>query len=201
VAVYIEYISRRPGIPLEAFHAVAGPGQPAWATQYGDDKLILNIGRTWRLGGEPEYLAVWHTPGKGVERLGEWAAIFATGEADHLEVPFGAVGRIGVAGLYEPLLEPVPGTGPLYYAEFFDLSSRDDARALYERRAREHPELVLVLVADRIGKLGPDPRGVAFWQLPGYDAIEPVAVELDGVETPVELVRAGLYADIGREIL
>ena len=95
----------------------------------------------------------------------------------------------------------MPGTGPLYYAEFFDLSSRDDARALYERRAREHLELVLVLVADRIGKLGPNPRGVAFWQLPGYDAIEPVAVELDGVETPVELVRAGLYADIGREIL
>jgi hypothetical protein len=201
VAVYIEYISRRPGVPLDAFHAIAGPGQSAWAAAYGDDELILNIGRTWRLGPEPEYLAVWHTPGKGVERLGEWAAIFAAGEADHLEVPFSAVARIDVAGLYEPLLEPVPGTGPLYYGEFFDLASRDDARAFYEQRAREHPERVLVLAADRIGKLGPDPRGVAFWQLPDYDAIEPLAVELDGVETPVTLVRAGLYADIGREIL
>jgi hypothetical protein len=201
VAVYIEYISRRPGIPLDAFHAVAGPGQPAWAAAYGDDKLILNVGRTWRLGPEPEYLAVWHTPGKGVGRLGEWAAIFATGEADHLEVPFTAVARIDVAGLYEPLLEPVPGAGPLYYGEFFDLASRDDARALYEQRAREHPECVLVLLADRIGKLGPDPRGVAFWQLPDYDGIDPLAVELDGVETPVALVRAGLYADIGSEIL
>src|SRR5689334_23778934 len=71
VSVYIEYISRRPGVPLQSFHAIAGPGQGRWAGQYPEDRLILNIGRTWRLGPEPEYLAVWHTPGKGVERLGE----------------------------------------------------------------------------------------------------------------------------------
>jgi hypothetical protein len=201
VAVYIEYISRRPGVPLDAFHAIAGPGQQGWAATHGDDKLILNVGRTWRLGPEPEYIAVWDTPGKGVERLGEWAAIFATGEADHLEVPFTAVARIDVAGLYEPLLEPVPGTGPLYYGEFFDVASRGEARTFFEQRAREHPERVLVLAADRIGGLGPEPRGVAFWQLPHYGALEALAGELDGVESPIELVRAGLYADIGNEIL
>ena len=100
MAIYIEFISRRAGIPLDAFHAIAGPGQPNWAAEHGDDRLILNIGRTWRLGSEPEYIAVWSTPGKGVNRLGEWAAIFATGEADHLEIPFTAVGRIDVAGFY-----------------------------------------------------------------------------------------------------
>ena len=203
MAVYIEYISRRPGIPLEAFHAVAGPGPAAWAAEYGDDRLILNVGRTWRLGSEPEYLAVWHTPGKGPNRLGDWAAIFTSGEADHLEVPFTAVGRIDVAGFYEPLLEPVAGSGPLYYGEFFDVSSgasREDVAAFFRERAR-HSQRVLNLAADRIGKLGPDPRGIAFWQLPSYDDLEAVAVELDGTEAPIRLVRAGLYADIGHEVL
>src|SRR5919199_4844774 len=124
MAVYIEYISRRPGVPLEAFHAIAGPGQTAWSAEHSDDRLILNIGRTWRLGSEPEYIAVWHTPDKGANRLGEWAAIFASGEADHLELPFTAVGRIDVAGFYEPLLEPVTGSRPVYYGEVFDVASR-----------------------------------------------------------------------------
>lgn len=204
MAVYIEYISRRPGIPLDAFHAVAGPGQAAWAAEYGDDRLILNIGRTWRLGSEPEYLAVWHTLGKGPNRLGDWARIFASGEADHLEVPFTAVGRIDVAGFYEPLLEPVAGSGPLYYGEFFDVTSGvspQDVAAFFRERAQQHPQRVLNLAADRIGKLGPDPRGIAFWQLPSYEDLDAIALELDGTETPIRLVRAGLYADIGHEVL
>jgi hypothetical protein len=204
VAVYIEYISRRPGVPVQSFHAIAGPGQAKWAAEYSDDRLILNIGRTWRLGAEPEYMAVWHTPGRGVDRLGGWSAIFATGEADHVELPFDAVGRIDVAGFYEPLLEPVPGEGPLYYGEFFDVAadaSRADVASFFEGRARRHPDRVLNLVADRIGKLGPDPRGAAIWQLASYEDVEQAATELDGVAMPVVLVRAGLYADIGREIL
>jgi hypothetical protein len=205
MAVYIEYISRRPGVPVEVFHAVAGPGQSAWSAEHGDDRLILNIGRTWRLGSEPEYIAVWHTPGKGANRLGDWAAIFASGEADHLELPFTAVGRIDVAGFYEPLLEPVAGRGgPLYYGEFFDLASgatRQDVAAYFRERAEARSERVLNLAADRIGKLGPDPRGIAFWQLPSYEDVDAVAVELDGTETPIRLARAGLYADIGHEVL
>lgn len=204
MAIYIEYISRRPGVPLDAFHAVAGAGQAAWSAEHGDDRLILNIGRTWRLGSEPEYIAVWHTPGKGADRLGDWATIFASGEADHLELPFTAVGRIDVAGFYEALLEPVAGSGPLYYGEFFDIAtgaSREDVATFFRGRAKSHSRRALNLAADRIGKLGPDPRGVAFWQLPSYEDLDAVAVELDGMEAPIRLVRAGLYADIGREVL
>jgi hypothetical protein len=204
VAIYIEYISRRPGIPLEAFHAVAGPGQARWAAAYDDDRLILNVGRTWRLGAEPEYLCVWHTPGKGANRLGDWAAIFASGEADLIERPFTAVGRIDVAGFYEPLLEPIAGNGSVYYAEYFDVApgaSRDDVTASFRARAAQRPERVLNLAADRIGKLGPDPRGIAVWQLPSFDDLDAIAVELDGAEAPIRLVRAGLYADIGEEVL
>jgi hypothetical protein len=204
MAVYIEYISRRPGVPLEAFHAIAGPGQTAWSAEHSDDRLILNIGRTWRLGSEPEYIAVWHTPNKGANRLGDWAAIFASGHADHLELPFTAVGRIDVAGFYEPLLEPVTGSGLVYYGEFFDVASgasREDVVSFFHDRAERHPQRMLNLAADRIGKLGPDPRGIAFWQLPSYEELDAVAVELDGTEAPIRLVRAGVYADIGQEVL
>jgi hypothetical protein len=204
MAIYIEYISRRPGVSLEAFHAIAGPGQGRWAAEYSEDRLILNLGRTWRLGPEPEYLAVWHTPGKGANRLGDWASIFASGEADHIELPFTAVGRIDVAGFYEPLLEPVAGTGRVYYAEYFDVAlgaSRDDVAASYRERATQQPARVLNLVADRIGKLGPDPRGIAVWQLPSFDDLDAIAVELDGIEAPIRLERAGVYDDIGEEVL
>ena len=204
MSVYIEYISRRSGVPLNGFHAIAGPGQGRWAGQYPEDRLILNIGRTWRLGPEPEYLAVWHTPGKGVERLGEWEEIFGSGEASHIENPFDAVGRIDVAGFYEPFLDPVRGSGPVYYAEYFDWAADatvGGVRSFFEKRRSAQSGLVLNLAADRIGKLGPDPRGVAFWQLPSYRELGPVARELDGPGSPIVLVRAGVYADIGQEIL
>jgi hypothetical protein len=204
MSVYIEYISRNAGVPLASFHIIAGPGQEGWASAYGEDKLILNIGRTWRLGSEPEYICVWNTPGKGVERLGEWEQIFSTGEADRLEKAFEAAGRIDVAGFYEPLVEPVRGSGSLYYGEYFDWSagaSTADVANFFERRRAGHKDVVLNLLADRIGKLAPDPRGVAFWQLPSYHGLHAIATELDGVEKPVHLVRCGLYATIGQEIL
>jgi hypothetical protein len=65
--IYIEFISRRPGVALEAFHAVAGGGQTGWAGDYDDDVPLLNLGRTWRMGPEPEYLTAWYSPSAGLE--------------------------------------------------------------------------------------------------------------------------------------
>ncbi len=203
MAIYIEYVSRRAGTPLEAFHQIARRGQEGWASAYPDDHLILNVGRTWRLGAEPEYLCVWHTPGSGIERLGGWHAIFETGEADPIEKPFQAAARIDVAGWYEPLAEPIRGAGPVYYGEFFeptDGATREDVAEAYTARLRTNG-LVLNLLCDRIGHLGPEPRGVAIWQLPGYDGIHGIATELDNVVGPIRLVRCGLYADLGQEVL
>ncbi len=58
---------------------------------------------------------------------------------------------------------------------------------------------MLNLAADRVGMLGPDPRGVAFWQLPCYDALNVICRELAGASAPIRLVRAGVYAEIGSE--
>jgi hypothetical protein len=201
--VYIEYISRRAGVSLEAFHEVAGRGQTGWAGEYGDDQLVLNVGRTWRIGPEPEYVAVWYNAAAGVERIAEWERIFTSGEAAHFEEPFKLAARIDAAGCYEPLLDPVPGRGGPYYAEFFEPAadvSQERVRSLFDDR-RGRSGLELNLLVQRIGRLGPDPSCLAVWSLPSYGALETVARELDGVSEPVMLVNAALYADLSEEIL
>jgi hypothetical protein len=194
VLVYIEYISRRPGVSLEAFHEVAGRGQTGWAGEYGDDELVLNVGRTWRLGPEPEYFAAWYNRAAGLERIGDWERIFTSGEASAFEEPFKLAARIDKAGCYEPLVEPVPGKGGPYYVEYVDFApgaTRQDVADFYGGRRSSHPDLELNLLVDRIGVLGPDPRALAAWR---------IARELEAA-APVALVTAGVYANLGREIL
>lgn len=204
MTIYIEFVSRRPGVSLEGFQAIVGPAHRNWITAYPQDRLVLNIARTWRLGPEPEYLAVWDVPGSGLDRLGEWESMIADPEARHLEDVFSAVAQIDVAGVYQPFFDTTAGTGPLYYAEFFDwgpgANSAAVARFFAERRER-HADLVLNMAADRFGMLGPDPRGIAVWQSPSYAALEGIARELDQASSPISLVRAGLYAEIGTEVV
>jgi hypothetical protein len=200
--VYIEYISRRSGVSLEAFHEVAGRGQTAWAGEYGDDQLVLNVGRTWRIGPEPEYVAVWFNAAADLERIADWERIFTSGEAARFEEPFKLAARIDAAGCYEPLLDPVPGAGGPYYAEFFEPApdTSGDVRSFFDER-RSKSGLELNLLVERIGRLGPDPAGLAVWSLPSYSTLATVARELESVTEPVRLVSAALYADLGKEIL
>lgn len=202
--VYAEYRSRRPDLDLELFHQIVGRRSDVWQDSYPEDVLILNVARTWRLGPEPEYLVVYHTPGSGLERFTEWERIFTSGEAARLEAQTRATGRIDEAGCFVPLAEPVAGRGGRYYAEFFDVApgrTRDEVAAFYAARAQAHEGFTLHLLADRIGWLGPDPRGLAVWGIPGYGALAEIAEELAGTDDPVRMVRAGLYADIGDEIV
>jgi len=200
--IYIEYISRRPEVDIPTFHRLVNQGQAGWDDAYAEDQLVLNVGRTWRLGPEPEYFAVWYTPTAGLERLDDWDRIFRGGDVDHLERPFHQVARIDVAGCYRPLLEPVRARDGAYYAEFFRATAElDRVRAFYAARAGSHPRLRLVLLAHRIGRLAPEPGGIAVWRLPDLAALAEVAEELDGTRDPIELAAAGAYADLGREIL
>jgi hypothetical protein len=108
VLVHVEYISRRPQVSLAHFHAIAGEAQGGWAGANADDRLILNLGRTWRVGPEPEYLAVWFSPAAGLERLGGWEQAFSSGMADRFEKPMELAARIDEARCYEPLLTSEP---------------------------------------------------------------------------------------------
>jgi hypothetical protein len=233
--IYIEFTSRRPqpGIrendhgalapesfesQLQRFHRAVLAGVNGWQGSWSEDQMILSIGRTWRLGPEPEYLTAWYTPSAGLGRIDDWDRIFRSGEADEIEKPFREVARIERAGCYEPLLEPIrqaaTGAGTersdaspraanrIYYAEFFEpIGSRDEIRELYTKRAASHSDLTLALCALRIGKLAPDPGGLAVWMLPSYGALAPIARDLDGLLEPVRLETAGVYNDVGREIL
>jgi len=203
VLVYIEFIRRQAGVPLEGFHAIVNRGQTGWAGDFDEDRLLLNIGRTFRLGPDPEYMAVWYTPDYGLERIGDWERVFGAGTAADFEEPFRVAARIERAGCYEPLLEPVAGEGGPYYAEFFEPTggAEDAVRAFYEERQGRHGGLTLNLLIHRIGRLAPDPAGLAIWSAPDFGAIAPIARELDGVETPIRLVDAGLYRDLGRETI
>ena len=200
--VYVEYISRRPGIELADFHRVVRQVQQNWETGSPEDQLILNAGRTWRLGPEPEYLGIWHTPTAGLERLGEWDRAFRARGNVGDEATMSRVARVDFAGCYDALLEPRPARNGLYYMERFrPVGPAESARSFYEERLRQLGRFTLNLVARRIGRLGTDPGGLAVWTVPGFDSLRELATQLEGVREPVELVDAGLYADIGSEIL
>ena len=200
--IYIEYISRRPGVDLADFRAGVTHGQEGWDTGYGEDQLVLNIGRTWRLGPEPEYLAAWYSPQASFDRIDAWDRIFRSDEVDPLERAFFQVARIDVAGCYTPLVEPVYARNGPYYAEFFRVQADlDTVRSFYTERMQRHPHFALNLLVSRIGKLGPEPGGLAIWQIPNFVALGAIAQELDGVRVPIELVTAGTYMDFGYEIL
>jgi hypothetical protein len=217
--IYIEFTSRRPqpGLrenergalvvepfesQLERFHRGVLAGQSGWEGSWSEDRMIFSAGRTWRLGPEPEYMTAWQTPTEGFERIDDWDKVFRSGEADAVDKPFREVARIDRAGCYDALLEPRRTHGGIYYAEFFEPSgARAAIRALYEERAAAHADLTLALCLIRIGKLAPDPGGLAVWTLPSFAALAAIATDLDDTTEPVRLTAAGVYNDIGTEIL
>jgi hypothetical protein len=217
--IYIEFISRRPqpGLrengrgalavesfesELQRFHRAVLAGQTGWEGSWSEDQLIFSVGRTWRLGPEPEYMTIWYTPIAGIARIDAWEKVFRSGQAAGIEKPFREVAQIDRAGCYDALLPPKSQKGGIYYAEFFEpFGSADEIRELYKQRAAAHADLTLALCAVRIGKLAPEPGGLAIWTLPSYGALAAIARDLDGIIEPVHLATAGVYNDVGTEIL
>ena len=200
--IYIEYRSRRPNVDLELFHKIVGRRSGTWSDANPEDLALFNVGRTWRIGPEPEYLIAYYTRNKGLGRLDDWERIFESGEVAQLEAQTRSVCRIDTAGCYVPLLEPAASEGGPYYAEFFEpTGSREEVAALFEDRRKRYGDFTLNLVCDRIGKLGPEPPGLAFWSVPSYASLETIAAELEGASDPIRLVAAGLYHDVGKETL
>ena len=89
--IYVEYFSRLPGVALADFHRAVAQGQEGWGSSYQEDRLVWHAGRTWRLGPEPEYVAVWHTPDADFDRIDDWDRIFRGGAAERHERVFRSV--------------------------------------------------------------------------------------------------------------
>lgn len=200
--IYIEYISRRPGVALRRFHADVQAGQKGWEREHPEDRLLWSAAKTWRLGPGPGYIGVWWSPGAGLGRLDYWERVFKSVAAGGGEDLFQQVAVIEAAGCYEALIEPRVAGGGTYYAEFFRPTGTQAAICeLFQERAGKHRSFTLNLVATRVGKLAPEPGGIAIWTVPDFGSIVDFATELDGVVEPIELATAGTYADVGQEVL
>jgi hypothetical protein len=98
---YIEFIEPKPGVTQQRFQEVVAMATDRWAREHPEDEVVLNIGRTWRLGPRPPYMTIWKI--KDASVLQRWNGEFQTPKiiADHDE--FREVATIVDGGLYEDL--------------------------------------------------------------------------------------------------
>jgi hypothetical protein len=202
--LYVEFISRRPGVTLADFQLHAGNAQTTWASDYGADQIVLNVGRTWRVGPDPEYMCAWYSPEHGLERIDEWETVFRSGGHDAVHAEFESVARIDRAGCYTTLFPATPGSRGRYCVEWFELvpgASEAQLRDHFEQRARDHGNLDLNVVALPIGAMAPGSLGFAAWGLPDFAAAHVLAGA--GREAPslMRVVDMSLMADLGEEQL
>lgn len=189
--VYLEFIRRQPGASLDEFHRIAGTSFREWSERYPEDELLLNLGRTWRLGPYP-YLLGWRC--RGIDRLDEWNEIFGSGTVDDIESPILDVMATEASGFYREVVRaPAALEGDAYYVETFrPYSGAADA---YRARAERHGSEVALLL-ERVGRFGPEPGGVALLSLGALSDVMRLQADV-----PAGTVDVGLYAPTGREIL
>jgi hypothetical protein len=196
--MYVEFIERDRFMPIEIFRHL-GDQKTSWA---GADRMVLQLGRTLRLGPVPSYLAFWRID--GIARLDAWEDYFrsdawphnARSQALHRAV------HIQRGGLYDDLvLETDMAENRLYYVEYFEApgdTPADGLVAAFVSRGRENARLHFLL--RRIGLLGPDPAHLAVWTLPDYLALEAFA-RAPAQPGPARILTVGVYRDFGREVL
>lgn len=202
--VYVEFISRRPHASVEEFHLGAGHAQSQWAREYSADQMILHLGRSWRIGPEPEYLCAWLSPDHDLDRLDDWERVFKAGEHEENHAGFDAVARIDRAGCYLPLIAPVFVTASHYYLEWLEIPADvadSDVASEIERRTIEHGSAQLALLARPVGLLAPGPYGFAAWGLKRWADAGPLGASAPSGDGPFRAIDASLYAPFGEEIL
>lgn len=197
--IYVEFIKRDRHMPIEIFRALGD--QASWTDP--DDALVLNVGRTLRLGPHPAYMAFWKC--KGMARLDEWEAHFRSdaGLSDAYEMATHRAIHLIDAGCFDEIVEGPRADGGLQYVEFLDAPSATSNEAMadhFSQRARRHAPAVLNHVVRRIGLLGGPLGDMAVWTVADYAALEPLAREAHP-GGPFKPRRAGVYRAFGREIL
>ena len=197
--IYIEYHERDRSMPVEIFRALGS--QIGWSDD--EDEMVCHIGRTLRLGSQPNYMCFWRI--RGMARLDEWEEYYRSDEARRgvgaAEVLHKTV-HMTYGGCYDELVGGSPTGDGLHYAEFFkagDDVADEDVASHFKRRAESVPNAELKFVLRRIGLLGPEPGGIAVWTLPSYMELESIAREDHG-NNALRPRMAGVYRQFGDEI-
>jgi hypothetical protein len=197
--IYLEFIERDRWVPIEVFRH-NGNQQSAWA-EGSADRMLLQLGRTMRLGPRPSYLCLWDIPDIG--RLDAWEDYFHSPAAAQNPRSLAMHRSINIdrAGLYDVLDQGSSLEAPLYIVDYCDpLESDDDSiRQVFAGRTRRHPEATLMRLLRRLGGLGPDPAVLAIWGIASYAAAEPIL--RDRFPDGLRLTDLGIYRDFGQEIL
>jgi hypothetical protein len=66
---YVEFFTRKAGVSPEHFRETVERAAGWWAANNPEDRPVLSLGRTWRLGG-PHYIVVWEID--SAARIDEW---------------------------------------------------------------------------------------------------------------------------------
>jgi hypothetical protein len=199
VVIYLEFIERDRWVPIEVFRH-NGNQQSNWS-EGSVDRMLLQLGRTMRLGPRPSYLCFWDIP--GISRLDAWEEYFHSpaaarnprSQAMHRSI------NIDRAGLYDVLDQGASVEAALYIVEYCDPSQASDARvrqALADRATR-HPEVKPIRLLRRMGQLGPDPALLSIWGAPSYAAAEPLLRDISFGD--IRLVDTGIYRPFGEEVV
>lgn len=195
---YVEFIDRDRAMPVELFRVFADQAT-SWVEGQAD-RMVLQLGRTLRLGPHPSYLALWRIA--GIDRLDAWEAYFASDAYRAGNPRSHAMHRaidITEAGLYDALIEDGTSRAGLHVVERFETVADDVAlKAWFEARDGHGGRLGYVL--RRIGLLGPEPPHLALWTFADYAACESF------IRAPVpgdaaRIVAAGAYRWLGEEVL
>ncbi len=198
--IYVEYIERDRFLPIEIFRKLGD--QSSWTDS--QDTLAGSFGRTMRIGPMPSYLAFWRC--KGMKRMDEWEAHFNSPEAqfDLAEKATHRAIHLQYGGCYDELLTaPKVDGDKLFCIEYFPAHTRlssEDLLRHYRARTEKQPKASLNFVLRRIGRLGPDPGGIAVWSFADYCDLEPFERARDD-DDPLRPAEIGVYRWFGKEIL
>jgi hypothetical protein len=197
--IYVEFIERDRWMPAEIFHQL-GDQETSWV-EGAVDRMVLQLGRTLRLGPRPSYLCLWDIPDMG--RLDAWESYFqsaAAGRNRRSRAMHRAI-NIDRAGLYDVLHRDSDAQAPIYLIEYCEprRDGDDDIRAAFAERSARHTSLRQLFLLRRIGHVGPDPALISIWGSSSYLAAEPLiraAAPMD-----VQVVDVGFYRRFGEETL
>ncbi len=195
--IFGEYIAHDPAVPLQLFRH---HGRQDWTGE--GDVMVANLARTMRLAGEPNYMVWWRI--SGPERVDAWEAYFRSpeGRLYQAETPVTQAVRFLRNGLYDEVIGEGQVPLGLHLVEHFDTDdvSAAELKRLFEARAKAAPAGRLRHVLKRVGKVAPDPGGMALWTFDSHKAAEPFLRQPPAAHG-LAITAAGLYRNFGDDIV